>query len=246
MDKFVLCIRNDSDENEIIERTKLLDTLKATRQIDYSILNTSLLDEEEGKELRNKIRNVAIDGISVKTQGNGPLPISRKGDKFGKICSLLHYKDDKLVAVYPHSKNNKRNDIVPYLNKLIDSDDINEVLASDSISEGDISRIISSFPGLIGEGLEFVDIEVDTKDGRIDAVFKTPDDEHLLIEIELTAEDNAIGQVQRFKLAYSEKYDVPEDKIRLGIVCAKISDSRVNACKAAGIEVYKLCLEKLA
>jgi hypothetical protein len=246
MDKLILCIRNDSDEIEIEECTELLDKVNVKHQIDYSILNTSYLDEQEGKELRSKIRGVAIDGISVKSKGTGPLPISRKGDTFGKICTLLHYKDSKLKAVYPHSKNNKRNDIVPYLKKLIDSDDVNGVFDSDSISEGDIARIISTFPEFLEEGLEFDDVEVDTKDGRIDAVFKTPDDEHLLIEIELEAKDNAIGQVQRFKLAYSEKYDVPEDKIRLGIVCAKISDSRVNACKGAGIEVYKLCLERIA
>lgn len=244
MDKLELCIRNDSDESEIEECIELLDKVKEKHQIEYDILNTSLLDEEEGKELRDKIRGVAIDGISVKSQGNGPLPISRKGDKFGKICTLLHYKDDKLKAVYPHSKNNKRNDVVTYLNKLIDSEDTNEVFDSDSISEGDISRIISTFPEFIEEGLEFVDVEVDTRDGRIDAVFKTPDEDHLLIEIEIEARDNAIGQVQRFKLAYSEKYGVAVDKIRLGIVCAKISESRSNACKGAGIEVYNLCLKR--
>jgi hypothetical protein len=244
MNKLTLCKRNDSDEQEVGECIELLNKVKEKHSIVYSILNTSQLEEPEGKELRDKIRGVAIDGISVKSQGNGPLPISRKGDAFGKVCILLNYEDDKLKSVYPHSKNNKRNDIIPYLKKLIDSDDINEVFDSESISERDIARIISTFPELIEEGLAFDDVEVDTNDGRIDAVFKTSNNEHLLTEIEIEAKDNAIGQVQRFKIAYSKKYDIPENKIRLGIVCAKISNSRLNACKGAGIEVYTLCLDR--
>lgn len=239
-----LYIRTDSNEQEVKKIIELISKVEEKHSCDYSVINTDELTEDERKELRDKIRGLAINGISVKTQGNGALPISRAKNKLGKIPILLIYENNKLKTVYPHVKNQKRNDAQYYLTKLVNLDDINEASDSESFSEGDISRIISSLPYLIENNLDFIDDEVDTDDGRIDAVFKTSNNEHLLIEIEIEARDNAIGQVQRFKLAYSKKYCIPEDKIRLGIVCAKISDSRLNACKSAGIEVYTLCLEK--
>ncbi|MBP2030671.1 RecB family endonuclease NucS [Methanohalophilus levihalophilus] len=159
---------------------------------------------------------------------------------------MLQYEENKLKAVYPHVKNQKRYDIIPHLNKAIESEDIKDIVVSESISEGDISRIISTFPEFLEEKLTFEDTEVEVEGGRIDVVFKTQNDETLLIEIEIEARDNAIGQVQRFKIPYSEKFGIPLEKIRLGIVCAKISDSRITACKGAGIEVYTVCFDKKA
>lgn len=241
-----LYIRNDSDKQEVEEHIVLLKKAKELHSCDYCVINTDQLTEEKRKGIRDEIRGLAIDGISVKTQGRGALPISRGKNKLGKIPILVTYKDNKPKNVYPHAKDGKRNDAVSYLNKLITSNDINEVFDSESISERDISKMISSFPELIGEGLKFDDTEVTTEYGRIDAVFEAPNDDRLLIEIEIEAGDNAIGQVQRFKPGYLKKCDIPEDKIRLGIVCVKISDSRLNACKGAGIEVYTLCLDKKA
>jgi RecB family endonuclease NucS len=128
---------------------------------------------------------------------------------------------------------------------MIGADDVSHVTDQESISEEDISHMISTFPELIEEGLKFMDTEVEISGGRIDAVFRSKNDEHLLIEIEIEARDNAIGQVQRF-ITYAEKYGIPRDRIRLGIVCAKISESRLNACIGAGVEVYTLSLEKRA
>lgn len=244
MKEHILCKRNDSDEHEIEQYKTLLDMVKEKHSIPYSILEISPLEEHEEEELLNEIRQVAINGISVKTQGNGPLPIARNRNKLGKTGILLQYEDNKLKSVYPHVKNQKRFDVMSYLNRLFESDNINDIFDSETISEGDIARMISTFPDLIEDGLQFVDTEVGLEGGRIDAVFKNDIGEHLLIEIEIEAKDNALGQVQRFNIPYSEKYGVPLEMIRLGLVCAKISDSRIKACEGASIEVYTLSLDK--
>lgn len=244
MIEYKLCKRDDSDEHEIEEYKTLLDMVMEKHSISYSILEINQLEEHKKEKLRNAIRQVAINGISVKTQGNGPLPISRGKNKLGKTGILLQYENNKLKSVYPHVKNQKRFDVISHLSKLLESDDINDVFDSEAISEEDIARMISTFPDLIEHGLQFVDTEVGLEGGRIDAVFKNDSGEHLLIEIEIKAEDNALGQVQRFNIPYSEKYGVPLEKIRLGLVCAKISDSRLKACKGAGIGVYTLSLDK--
>ncbi|MCQ6963520.1 endonuclease NucS domain-containing protein [Methanolobus chelungpuianus] len=246
MRNYMLCIRNDSDQQEIDKCTSLLEHIRDKHSVSYDILDISFLGDDERQHLTNSIRHVsAAQGIAVKSQGKGPLPISRNTNSLGKICTLLVYDDNKLIGVYPHVKNQKRIDILPYLEKMLLIDDVNTAFDSQSITEADISRMISTFPELIEPGLQFLDTEVEVEGGRIDAVFKDNNGRHLLIEIEIEVGDNAIGQVQRF-ITYSEKYGIPQNQIRLGFVCAKIPESRLNACKGASIEVYTLCLVKKA
>lgn len=241
--EYKLYVSAESDDKDIENYTALLESVKRKHQVNYEIVNIEVLTDSIREELVESIRLISRkNGIGVVSKGGGALPISRN-KKLGKHGILLQVEDEKPRNVYPHEVNKKRIDIVPHLEGLIKAEDISSATDQEYISEQDISRMIATFPELIEEGLVFLDSEVETNGGRIDAVFKSKDDKHLLIEIEIEAKDNAIGQVQRF-ITYSEKYGIPTDKIRLGIVCAKISESRLNACIGAGIEVYTLSLEK--
>ncbi|WP_406657808.1 endonuclease NucS domain-containing protein [Methanolobus sp. ZRKC2] len=235
----------ESNEEEIGKYSSLLETLKKKHSISYEIICLEELTESEKEELTESIRLISRkNGIGVVSKGSGALPISRN-KKISKNGILIQLEDKKPRNVYPHEVNKKRIHIISHLEGMIKADNVNCATDQESISEQDISRIISTFPELIEEGLVFMDTEVEINGGRIDAVFKSKDDEHLLIEIEIEAQDNAIGQVQRF-ITYSEEYGVPRNKIRLGIVCAKIAESRLNACIGAGIEIYTLSLKKRA
>lgn len=230
------------DEHAGSYRT-LLDAIWKKHGISYDIIDIAGLNDADKDRLAEDIRIISRkNGIGVVSKGTGALPISRK-KKLGNIYVLLQLEDEQIKNVYPHEMNKKRIDIASHLNRVSKAHSINEITDHSSISEKDISRMISTFPGLIEEGLQFIDSEVETEGGRIDAVFRSRNDEHLLIEIEIEARDNAIGQVQRF-VTYSNKYNIPIEKIRLGIVCARIGESRLNACIGAGIEVYVLNLEK--
>ncbi len=221
----------------------LLSSVQEKHGISYDIVDIDTLSDTEKEKLVEDIRIISRkNGIGVVSKGTGALPISRK-KKLGKICILLKMDDGQIKNIYPHEINKKRIDIASHLNRVSKASSIDEISDHSSISEQDLSRMISTFPELIEEGLEFVDTEVEIEGGRIDAVFKSKNGEYLLIEIEIEARDNAIGQVQRF-ITYSNKYSIPREQIRLGIVCAKIGESRLNACIGAGIEVYILNLEK--
>ena len=233
----------DYMEND--NNVSLLHEVNKKHSIGYLIDTVELMDQEEKDELLETFRLISRkNAIGVVSKGHGSLPISRK-KKIGKIGILLQYENGEVKNIYPHEKNNMRIDIKSHLNAVIKSDDLDDVLNQECISEQDISRMISTFPELIEDGLEFIETEVEVESGRIDAVFKTKNDEHLLIEIEIEVNDNAIGQVQRFA-KYSENKEIPRDKVRLGFVCAKISENILNACKDAKIEVYTLNLEKKA
>ena len=243
--KYVYYTTFEGDCIEMNENIYLLMDVKEKHSTDIETVIVDSLDQKEKDELLETFRLISRkNAIGVVSKGNGKLPISRK-KKIGNIGILLQFENGEVKNIYPHEKNNMRIDVKSHLNAAIRSNNLDDVLDQECISEQDISRMISTFPELIEDGLEFIETEVEVESGRIDAVFKTKNDEHLLIEIEIEVKDNAIGQVQRFAI-YSENKGIPRDKVRLGFVCAKISENILNACKDAKIEVYTLNLEKRA
>ncbi len=231
--------------NGVKEIEDMLYAVRDRYNIPFEIIEIETLSEDEKRSLLESIREISRkNGFRVVSGGSGPLPISGS-KKLSATGILLEFKNGRPYSVYPHEKNRKRIECTHRLNSLLQVDNISELKDEDSISEDDISRIITSFPRLIEDGLVFGDTEVEVNGGRIDAVFIDREGRHLLVEIELEAKDNAIGQVSRFKKPYSGKMSLPETMIRLAIVCAKIGRSRLEACKSADIEVYKICLEKL-
>ncbi len=245
MYKYNLYVTSETPAEEAGNIKNLLEGVKEKHGLDYEIIDIDTWDEEKKEELLESIRVISRkNGKGVVSKGRGALPISRSG-KVGNIGILVQMHNGKLNDVFPHVKNNKRIDGIMHLRGLIQADNLNDIREQESISEADISRMITTLPELIEKGLKFLETEVEIKGGRIDAVFEDKNGAHFLIEIELKAKDNATGQVQRFKLPYSEKFNLPPEKIRLGIVCTDIGESRLIACKSAGIDVFKLNLLKL-
>ena len=135
--------------------------------------------------------------------------------------------------------------MVHYLNAVLKVDHLDALRTEEVLSEQDIAKMISNFPALIEDGLEFVDTEVAVKWAQIDVVFKDKAGKHILVEIELKVTDAAIGQVLKFLEPYSQRFDVPPENIHRALVCVDISENHVNICKAEGIEVYKFGVTKL-
>ncbi len=157
-------------------------------------------------------------------------------------------EDEKPVNVYPHEAGAKgqRFEILQHLDKLLKADHLDEIRTEEILSEQDISKLISNYPALIEEGLEFVDTEVAVKGAQIDVVFKDRTNKHVLVEIELKVTDAAIGQVIKFLDPYSQQFRIPPKNIRRALVCVDISENHINTCKAEGIEVYKFTVLKIA
>ncbi|UGV41207.1 DUF91 domain-containing protein [Methanococcoides orientis] len=245
MDNFRYYVRDDTPV-EVAESTlRTLQAIKEEHDCDYTIIAIEELSEDEQEDVLENIRILSRrNTVGVVSKGRGSLPISRKKN-LSNVGILIHSRDEKNISVHPNVKNNKLTTVVQYLNLILNSSSVEDALDSSHISEDDISRMITSLPELIETGLTFHEIEVEVDGGRIDAVFIDEQGKHFLIEIEINAKDNAIGQVQRFKLPYAEKYGVDPEDIRLGIVCTNIDNSRMTACRGAGIEVYCLCLKKM-
>lgn len=221
----------------------LLQKISKKHSIKYELHTFNTLSLKEKEILIENLRVISRkNAIGIVSKGTGPLIISRS-KQIGKNSILLVIENKQIKDVYPHEKNKKRTDIKSYLNIVLKSNSIDDIINHNNLTESDIARMLSTFPELIEKDLQFIDTEIEVEGGRIDIAFLTKNKKHLLIEIEIEAKDNAIGQVQRF-VTYADKYNISKNNIRLGIVCGKISKSRLNACINAGIEVYTLCLNK--
>ncbi|MFX0060896.1 MAG: endonuclease NucS domain-containing protein [Candidatus Hermodarchaeota archaeon] len=243
---YILFHSKDTDTKKL---TNILDMLKAiseTKNIPFTVRDVSKWKDSQKGELLRLIRDISgRKKIAVKSHGGGALPISRTGLlNLKNIPILLVYEADKALWVFPHAAQKVRREIEDYLQLVLDSKNP-ENLAFDVFSEEDIIRILKNYPYFIESGLQFVDEEVPIEGGRIDAVFLDSQDRHFLIEVEIVAQDNAVGQVSRFVEPYANKFNVPLDQIRMGIVCLEISNSVQNACKVANIEVFRLSVVRV-
>jgi len=239
-----------SKVKEIEQIENLLEGIRIKHKVSYKIVDGSQLNSKDKEELAETIRRISNKKkIRVVSSGGGILPISRsKAVNFGNIPILLLLEDEKSINVYPHEAGAKgqRFEVLQHLKAVLKADHLDELRAEAVLSEQDISKIISNFPALIEEGLEFLDTEVAVKGAQIDVVFKDRTAKHVLVEIELKVTDAAIGQVIKFLAPYSQRFGVSPENIRRALVCVDISENHVNICKTEGIEVYKFTLRKLA
>ncbi|MFX0090298.1 MAG: DUF91 domain-containing protein [Candidatus Hodarchaeota archaeon] len=245
--RYTLFISQETDSNSVKLISDKLRAISEIKKIPYDICDISDWDEDQTRDLLLLIRDIsARKKIAVKSQGGGALPISRSGLlNHRNIPILLVHEFDRPTWVFPHMAQKVRYETLDYLQLVMESESPEEITI-DVFSEEDIIRILKNYPYFIEPELEFVDTEVAVEGGRIDAIFLDSQGRHFLIEVEIVARDNALGQVSRFVEPYISKFNVPPDKIRKGIVCLQISNSVLNACKVANIEVFRLSAVKIA
>ncbi|MFQ6123502.1 MAG: endonuclease NucS domain-containing protein [Candidatus Heimdallarchaeota archaeon] len=249
MRSYILYVKPTISTKEIKQIENLLEGIRTKHKISYKIIDGSRLNREEIEELTETIRRISRKKrIRVRSGGGGILPISRSGAvNLGNIPILLVLEDERPMHVYPHEAGVKgqRFEVLQHLNTLLKADHLDELRAEEVLSEQDISKMISNYPALIEEELEFLDTEVAVKGAQIDMVFKDKTSKHVLIEIELKVTDAAIGQVIKFLNPYSQKFRISPKNIRRALVCVDISENHINTCKTEGIEVYKFTVLKL-
>ena len=243
--KHIIYGRKNHEKLQYLEN--LLEKVKKKHQIDYKVINPDLLDENSREELSNQIRTVSLRAkIRVKSSGGGVLPISRSSQlNIDQTPILVVLEDDKPSMVYPHEKGPKgqRFEVGSYLNRLLEVETV-QGFEQQAISEEDICRILANFPSMIEDDLKYKSREVEVEGGVIDMVLIDSKDNHMLVEIEIKGTDAAIGQVSRFPIPYSEKYDIPYERIRKALICFEISESRIVAFKENDIEVYQFGINK--
>ena len=228
---------------DINQALKLLEEIKLKKGYSYQIIDDLSSSEEE--DLKDEIRIAAGRWkFKVVTKGGGALVISgskKLNYQHGPILVIRTNK--KIIEVFPRgdpgSKESRWTAIDFLQTFLKENKAITEVFKGQTFSEEDLRNLIKGTPGIIETGLTYSDVEVEIDSSRIDLVLIDKKQNHLLLEFKLNATDQTIGQVTRYNLdLYSEKFHVPKDKIRRGIVTLSVTGQIKEACKTQQIELY--------
>lgn len=232
-----------SKDDSIINALK---EIKKKWKIDYEVINSVDLSEDKCQKLKSEIRSIPpqVRGKIV-SSGNHILPLSRqKNLNLTNTRILLFYRYDLPINVFPHLLGITYNTIEDLLIKILKYGP-RDYADAKGLLENPIQKILSEFPSILEPNMQFVDLNVLLENGEIDILCKDEKENFVVIEIETIAKDIAFSQVCRLTTEFSKANDIDMDKIRMAIVCIDFSQNIIKSCKAAGVELYKLKIERI-
>jgi len=152
---------------------------------------------------------------------------------------LIMYSDNTPVNVYPHALGTTHFEIEDCLNAVLSGGPRGHMEARGLLEEP-IIKILADNPSLLEENAKFEGVNVDVGTGTADIILKDQKGRSIVVEVETHANDFAIGQVSRLTAGYASKRNLPQSQVRKAIVCQSFDKNLPEACKAAGIELYKV------
>ena len=222
------------DFQETVEETKR--KALATNRL-FELVDPTHLTPSEEDRLLNDVRTPPPQTRGQVKSGRGrTLPITHSGRLSRDIPILILYDGSKPTNVFPNDLQGVTRD----LNMAFETPRWTETLGI----EANIAAILLSKPELLGSKLELVDREFDTGSGVVDLLFVDPEGVHVIVELKETADQETVGQVLKQSNGMKGKLGV--STMRKAIVALRTSGKVVEACNAAGIELYLLSAEKLA
>ena len=90
--------------------------------------------------------------------------------------------------------------------------------------------------------LQLVDAEFGTGSGVTDLLFKDSNGLYLIVEVKETADQETVGQVLKQSSGLKSKLGLPT--MRKAVVALRTSGNVLDACKAAGVELYTIGAKK--
>jgi len=229
-----------ADVDKVIE---LLEKVKQTKKIKFNIITK--ITENEYKKLKREISAAAGPGkFKIVSGGGAALAISKSKKlnfKQGPILVIL-YKDE-IIRVCPYGEQGvKGSRISPFdfITEILNSKtDIFSDLDEKSFTEQNLRNLIIKKPSLLGEELEYLEVEVSLESAIIDLVLIDKNKNHLLLEIKLDAKDRTIGQVARYNIEdYAKKKGISPENVRKGIVTLSYTGQIAKACEENMIELF--------
>lgn len=232
--------------SEISKIEKLLEEVSNKKGIKTEKVEFSTLSKEDIEVLKMKIRNISpqVRGKIVTSRG-AILPFSKtKNLNVDNTPILVLISDNQIVNVYPHQLGTKYVGVIDYL-LTVQKEGIRGYFHVEGLLEEPIIKILSENPSILGKDLVYVCSEVDVGTGKPDIIFRDSNNRYLVVEVENEADDFAIGQISRGAsgLILAKKLD--PTNVRKAIVCLSFRGNLEDAAKSAGIELYKLTLDRL-
>nr|MDO8133344.1 endonuclease NucS [Candidatus Njordarchaeum guaymaensis] len=260
--KYFLYLKDSSAGSPFFKSLKsYLDQLEKNEgNLNVEIVDVSSLTEVQRERIAADIRAIPPQVRGRVVSGGGmTLALSRTKNLNFDNTPILIVRDssDRPVAVFPHALGEKVESVEDHLKNAFDMG-VGAALNQKRVpTEELLIEIISMAPSIMEEGTKVLEREYATPTGTIDLLLIDGDGTPVVVEVEVTATEQAVGQVCKLAEGYMEltrkqmAADLEQSKVvkmkgaRKAIICLKTKGKLQQACKSANVELYQLKTERL-
>jgi hypothetical protein len=226
-------------------RTLLEKLSGLNKSVSIKIVDASLLTEVDQDKIAADIRSIPPQIRGRVVSGGGMiLALSHTKNLNFDNTPILIVKDslDKAIAVFPHALEEKVESVEDHLKDALESG-IDTALHRKRVpTEELLTELISMTPSMVEEGFTVLGREYPTSTGTIDLILLDRNGTPVVVEVEVTATEQAVGQVCKLAEGYAES---TKKEVRKAIICLKTKGMLRQSCKSAKVELYQLKTERL-
>jgi hypothetical protein len=225
--------------------TEDLERIRGKWKVEFSVAAIEDAEQTQVEKVRNEIRSIAPQVRGRIVSGNNMvLPLSRSR-KLNTINTpiLMVYQDDKPVNVYPHMLGTAYFEIDTLLHTVLQNGLETHMTALGLIEEP-LQKILADAPTTLEKGMLFLGANVDVGSGVADVLLKDAAGRTAVVEIETKATETAVAQVSRIAAGYARQNNLSTGNIRKIVLCQDFDQKTAKACVGAGVELYKLTVQK--
>ncbi|WXG43985.1 MAG: endonuclease NucS domain-containing protein [Promethearchaeati archaeon SRVP18_Atabeyarchaeia-1] len=234
----------------------LRDLEKKEKNIRVEVIDVSALTDVQRERITADIRTIPPQTRGRVVSGGG-MTLALSGSKNLNLSNtpILVVRDssDRPVAVFPHALEEKVETVQQHLSKALEKGSEEALHETRFETEELLTELLSLAPSIIEEDLTVIGKEQSTPTGTIDLLLLDRNGTPVVAEVEVTATEQAVGQVCKLAEGYAEFLRQQADnkgskeregvKVRKAIVCIKIRGMIHQACRSAGVELYQVRAE---
>jgi RecB family endonuclease NucS len=232
---------------------------KQEKTVVVKVVDASQLTETDQEEIAAEIRAIPPQVRGRVVSGGGMiLALSHTKNLNFDNTPILIIRDnsDRPIAVFPHALEEKVERVEDHLRDAIISGADKALHHKRIPTEELLTELISMAPSMLEEGATVLGREYPTSTGTIDLLLLDKSKTPIVVEVEVTATEQAVGQVCKLAEGYSKSTsgqpsrsisgNKPEVKVvRKAIICLKVKGKLQEACRSAGVELYELRAQRL-
>lgn len=247
MYRFVLLFKEEADySRRLSDIQPLLEEIKSKWKASFALVEAQSLTADIESKFIMEIRNVPPQARGkIVSSKNRLLPLTHsKRLNLENTPILIMYSDNTPVNVYPHALGTTHFEIEDCLHTVLNEGPKAHMEARGLLEEP-VIKILADNPSILEENAQFECVNVDVGTGTADIILKDQKGRSIVVEVETHANDFAVGQVSRLTAGYASKQSLPQTQVRKAIVCQSFDKNLPEACKEAGIELYKVEIRRV-
>jgi Holliday junction resolvase-like predicted endonuclease len=233
---------------------------KRESNLSVEIVDVSDFSEVQTEKIAADIRAIPPQVRGRVVSGGGmTLALSRTKNLNFDNTPILIVRDslDRPVAVFPHALEERVESVEDHLKNALETG-VDRALHQKRLpTEELLTEIISMVPSIVEEGMKVLEKEYATPTGAIDLLLADREGTPMVVEVEVSATEQAVGQVCKLAEGYMElmrkqtSADREQSRAvkmlepRKAIICLKTKGKLQQACENANVELYQLKTNRL-